>query len=74
MLGCPVVVNYRGGEAQSSFARPFFWVERTLRRANGLVFPSGFVQQIFRQNYCWSHVGRKSLEFCWTGLDVFAAK
>jgi glycosyltransferase involved in cell wall biosynthesis len=49
MRGCPVVVNYRGGEAQSFFAHSFFWVEKTLRRVNALVVPSGFLQQVFRQ-------------------------
>ncbi|MGH8719904.1 MAG: glycosyltransferase family 4 protein [Burkholderiales bacterium] len=50
MRGCPVVINYRGGEAQSFFARSFFWVEKTLKRANAIVVPSGFLQRVFTRH------------------------
>lgn len=43
----PVVVNYRGGYAEEFFTRSLFWVRPTMRAANRLVVPSGFLQQVF---------------------------
>jgi glycosyltransferase involved in cell wall biosynthesis len=43
----PVVVNYRGGGAEEFFERSFFWVGPTMRLADRLVVPSGFLQQVF---------------------------
>jgi L-malate glycosyltransferase len=44
----PVLVNYRGGNAE-----PFFstsrWARATLRMADRLVVPSGFLQQVFQR-------------------------
>lgn len=43
----PVVVNYRGGEAESFFARSFAWIRPTLMRCAAVVVPSGFLQKVF---------------------------
>jgi glycosyltransferase involved in cell wall biosynthesis len=43
----PVVVNYRGGLAEEFFAQSFFWIRPTMRLADRLVVPSGFLQQVF---------------------------
>jgi L-malate glycosyltransferase len=45
----PVVVNYRGGGAEEFLSRSFFWVAPTLRAADRLVVPSGFLQEVFRR-------------------------
>lgn len=45
--GKPVVVNYRGGEAESFFDAQFRWVKPTLVRAKLVVVPSGFLEAIF---------------------------
>src|SRR5215212_10194695 len=37
LRGVPVVVNYRGGNAEEFLARSFLWVGPTLRAANRLV-------------------------------------
>ena len=43
----PVVVNYRGGEAEAFLARQAAWVRPTLRRAAALIVPSSFLQGVF---------------------------
>jgi glycosyltransferase involved in cell wall biosynthesis len=43
----PVVLNYRGGEAADFFARQFRWVAPTLRAADRVVVPSGFLKEVF---------------------------
>jgi glycosyltransferase involved in cell wall biosynthesis len=43
----PVVVNYRGGNADEFFSKSYFWVGPTMRLADRLVVPSGFLQQVF---------------------------
>lgn len=45
--GRPVIINYRGGEAGPFLARSGKWVSASMRRASALVFPSGFLQQVF---------------------------
>ncbi len=47
LRGIPVVVNYRGGGAEEFFARSFFLVQPSLRRADAVVVPSGFLEQVF---------------------------
>lgn len=47
LRGCCIVLNYRGGEAASFFARSFRWVAPTLKRCNRIIVPSGFLQQVF---------------------------
>ena len=45
----PVIVNYRGGEAASYFAKSFARVRPTLARATEVVVPSGYLQQVFAE-------------------------
>lgn len=47
MRRTPSVVNYRGGEAETFLARSGATVSNTLRRADALAVPSGFLQEIF---------------------------
>jgi len=54
--GIPVVVNYRGGEAESFLARSGAIVRKTLRRASALVVPSGFLQDVFGRWGIPSHI------------------
>lgn len=49
LRGTPVVVNYRGGEAESFFAAAPRFVHRTLGSASALVVPSAFLQGRFRR-------------------------
>jgi len=43
----PVVVNYRGGEAEAFFDRSWRAVRLTLARAQALVVPSAFLESVF---------------------------
>jgi L-malate glycosyltransferase len=43
----PIVVNYRGGDAEAFFVQSFFWIRPTMRLVDRLIVPSGFLQQIF---------------------------
>lgn len=43
----PVIVNYRGGEAEAFLARQAAFVRPTLRRAAALIVPSRFLLEIF---------------------------
>lgn len=43
----PVVVNYRGGNAEEFFQRSIGIVATTMRRANRVIVPSGYLQQVF---------------------------
>lgn len=47
LRGCPVVVNYRGGEAGSFLAKSLASVRPSLQRASALVVPSGFLESVF---------------------------
>ncbi|MBI5752059.1 MAG: glycosyltransferase family 4 protein [Hydrogenophilales bacterium] len=47
LRGRAVVVNYRGGEADEFFSRAFTWVKPSLKRADVIVVPSGFLEQVF---------------------------
>ncbi|RTL26574.1 MAG: glycosyltransferase family 1 protein [Rhodocyclaceae bacterium] len=49
LRGTPIVVNYRGGEAESFFAAAPRFVHRTLRSASALVVPSAFLEECFRR-------------------------
>ncbi|MEP6997505.1 MAG: glycosyltransferase family 4 protein [Betaproteobacteria bacterium] len=49
LRGVPVVINYRGGEAEAFLGRQAFWVRPTLRRAFAVIVPSGFLQRVFEQ-------------------------
>jgi glycosyltransferase involved in cell wall biosynthesis len=46
-LGRPVVLNYRGGEAADFLARQFRWATPTLRAADRVAVPSGFLEEVF---------------------------
>ncbi|HET7160635.1 MAG TPA: glycosyltransferase, partial [Burkholderiales bacterium] len=43
----PVVVNYRGGQAETFFSRSLFWAKFTIGLADRLIVPSGFLQAVF---------------------------
>lgn len=43
----PVVVNYRGGEAETYLSHSVRWVRPSLSKAASLVVPSGFLQNVF---------------------------
>ena len=43
----PVIVNYRGGEAQDYFEKSFSRVRPTLERASRVIVPSGYLEKVF---------------------------
>ncbi|SCX49201.1 Glycosyltransferase involved in cell wall bisynthesis [Nitrosospira sp. Nsp1] len=43
----PVIINYRGGEADVFFNKAFFWVKPSLHRADAIIVPSGFLEAVF---------------------------
>lgn len=45
----PVVVNYRGGEAESFFQKSFRWVRPSLKRVAAVIVPSDFLARVFRE-------------------------
>ncbi len=47
LLNKPVVLNYRGGYAQTFFEKSWFWVNLTLKRVQAIVVPSVFLQEVF---------------------------
>ncbi len=47
LRGTPVVVNYRGGSADIFLQAQARWVRPTLRRANFVAVPSGFLHAVF---------------------------
>lgn len=47
LRGVPVIVNYRGGDADAFFARQFRFIRPTLARAGIVVVPSAFLNAIF---------------------------
>jgi glycosyltransferase involved in cell wall biosynthesis len=49
LRGVPVVVNYRGGDAEAFFARGFGRIRPTLARARAVIVPSGFLQRVFER-------------------------
>lgn len=49
LRGTPVIVNYRGGEAQEYLQRSSVWVKPSLAKAAQVVVPSGFLQNVFAQ-------------------------
>lgn len=50
IAGRRVVVNYRGGLAESFLASRGRWVRMVLRRAHRLVVPSGFLEAVFSRH------------------------
>jgi glycosyltransferase involved in cell wall biosynthesis len=49
MRGKAVVINYRGGEADSFFNKSFRWVKPSLSQADAIVVPSGFLERVFER-------------------------
>jgi glycosyltransferase involved in cell wall biosynthesis len=49
LRGKPVVVNYRGGEADSFFSKSKFWVRPSLSRSTAVIVPSGFLEAVFKK-------------------------
>jgi glycosyltransferase involved in cell wall biosynthesis len=47
LRGVPVLVNYRGGEADRFLQRQVRWVRPTLRLARVVAVPSGFLKSVF---------------------------
>lgn len=47
LRGCPVVVNYRGGEADAFMRKAQAWVRPSMLRADAVIVPSGFLEQVF---------------------------
>jgi glycosyltransferase involved in cell wall biosynthesis len=47
LRGRAVVLNYRGGEAEEFFAHAFASVKPSLKKADAVVVPSGFLGEIF---------------------------
>jgi glycosyltransferase involved in cell wall biosynthesis len=45
----PVIVNYRGGEAEIFFQKSFSWVKPSLDITDAIIVPSGFLEAIFAQ-------------------------
>ncbi len=43
----PVIINYHGGEADAYLAKSLGWVGPTLKRADTIVVPSGYLQRVF---------------------------
>lgn len=50
LRGVPVLVNYRGGEAETFLCRQARWVRPTMRLARVLAVPSGFLQGVFARH------------------------
>jgi glycosyltransferase involved in cell wall biosynthesis len=47
---CPVVVNYRGGEADTFLAKSRAVVGASLARASAVIVPSGFLEAVFARH------------------------
>lgn len=45
--GTPVIVNYRGGEADTFFSKALSWIKPSLGRADAIIVPSGFLKAVF---------------------------
>jgi L-malate glycosyltransferase len=48
--GKPVIINYRGGEADSFFNKASFWIKPSLSRAGAIIVPSGFLEAVFAKH------------------------
>lgn len=45
----PVVINYRGGYAQEFFQKSWYWISKTLNKAQQIIVPSAFLQDVFAE-------------------------
>jgi glycosyltransferase involved in cell wall biosynthesis len=52
----PVIVNYRGGEAESFFKKYFTWVRWSLKFTDLVIVPSGFLRSVFKKWSCKAEV------------------
>jgi glycosyltransferase involved in cell wall biosynthesis len=50
LRGCPVVVNYRGGEADAFMRAARLPVRPSMRRADAMIVPSGFLEAVFKRH------------------------
>lgn len=55
LRGKAAVVNYRGGEAEEFFARAYHWVRPSLKRADAVIVPSGFLAKVFAERGVETH-------------------
>ncbi len=67
LRGVPVIVNYRGGEAETFFTKAIQWVRPSLRRVDKIVVPSRFLAKIFADFHIESTVVPNIID-----LDRFA--
>ena len=49
LLRRPVIVNYRGGEAEKFFQAQWRWVKPTLMKAQAVMVPSAYLKEIFNR-------------------------
>jgi glycosyltransferase involved in cell wall biosynthesis len=49
LRGKPVVINYRGGEADAFFEKSRFWIGPSLNRSTAVIVPSGFLEAVFKK-------------------------
>ncbi len=45
--GIPVIVNYRGGDADTFLTKALSWIKPSLDRADAIIVPSGFLKAVF---------------------------
>lgn len=69
MRSLPVVVNYRGGAAESFLRRHHVFVRWSLSRAERLVVPSGFLREVFQRYGFQAHIVPNIVD-----LDRFRAR
>jgi phenylacetate-CoA ligase len=67
-LGVPVVLNYRGGEAESFFEQSFRWVRPSLRQVAAVAVPSDFLAGVFNRRDIDVHIVRNIID-----LERFAS-
>ena len=58
----PVVVNYRGGEAEEFFQKSFRWVRPSLKRVAAVIVPSDFLAKVFRRRDIDVHIVRNIVD------------
>jgi glycosyltransferase involved in cell wall biosynthesis len=64
----PVVVNYRGGEAEVFFRKSFRWVRPSLARVAAVIVPSRFLAEVFRSRGVDVHIVKNIID-----LERFAS-
>lgn len=47
LLKTPVIINYRGGEAENFFRNSWRWIQPTVNKATYIVVPSKFLEKVF---------------------------